>query len=148
MSGLYTDSHKRYSKKIFSQTANPMRRNLKHGIAQHIWNYACVVDIQLHCNVNTHIYIYHIYLPSTSILIFSVDACAYHLEIKRPFFVYAVILPSSHIRKCVCTPNVEGLKSYPNCTLLVLRQRLKINKKLPNKANKKCCWLFLCLDNE
>ena len=36
MSGLYTDSHKRCSKKIFSQTANPMRRNLKHGIAQHI----------------------------------------------------------------------------------------------------------------
>ena len=75
MSGLYTDSHKRYSKKIFSQTANPMRRNLKHGIAQHIWNYACVVDIQLHCNVNTHIYIYHIYLH-----IFRCGAATYHMN--------------------------------------------------------------------
>ena len=67
---------------------------------------------------------------------------------KEAFFVYAVILPSSHIRKCVCTPNVDGLKSYPNCTLLVLRQRLKINKKLPNETNKKDFFgFFVCLDN-
>ena len=63
MSVLYTDSHKRYSKKMFSQTANPVRRNLKHGIAQHIWNYAYVVDIQLHCYVNTYIPISYISKP-------------------------------------------------------------------------------------
>ena len=167
MSGLYTDSHKRYSKKIFSQTANPMRRNLKHGIAQHIWNYACVVDIQLHCNVSTHIYIYHLYLHTSGMCF---DAAQPHIiwiikyiyvehincnlqcrcmcasfRNKEAVFVYAVILPSSHIRKCVCTPNVEGLKSYPNCTLLLLRQRLKINKKASKWNKQKRFFGFFCV---
>ena len=76
MSDLYTDSHKRYSKKIFSQTTNPMRRNSKHGIAQHIWNYAYVVTVHLHCNIDA--YIYNIHKPDIIYIYNQMDICRAH----------------------------------------------------------------------
>ena len=90
-----------------------------------------------------YIYIYAEYINSN----FRCRCMCASFRNKEAVFVYAVILPSSHIRKCVCTPNVEGLKSYPNCTLLVLRQRLKINKKA-SKWNKQKRFLVFCVSRQ